>query len=155
MRIRRIPFLRLPWSVPSTSLDFQKTQSTTSRGAETGPVKSRLRKKILNRSTISGGATKMLLEGSGPPATLTDTRRPVIRRPATADGWLAYFVQALEIIFDPLNEKRGNVEMTDFNKYQSRNVKFRYPNVRIQHNVKFQNQNVRFQQNVKFHFRKI
>jgi hypothetical protein len=47
------------------------------------------------------------------------------------------FMQALLIIFDPLNGKRGNVEMTDFNKYQSRNVKFRNPNVRIQHNVKF------------------
>jgi hypothetical protein len=78
------------------------------------------------------------------------------------------FEQALLIIFDPLNGKRGNVEMTDFNKYQSRNVKFRNPNVRIQHNVKFQiditsnfdiqtsefnitsNFNVRIQHNVKF-----
>jgi hypothetical protein len=45
------------------------------------------------------------------------------------------FEQALLIIFDPLNEKRGNIETSDFNKYQSRNVKFRNPNVKIQPQV--------------------
>jgi hypothetical protein len=59
------------------------------------------------------------------------------------------FEQALLIIFDPLNEKRGNIETSDFNKYQSRNVKFRNPNVKIQPQVKFQMSQVEYS-NIKF-----